>query len=510
MRAPVSITLHFKTPIFLSHITFCTDAGQGHQSAVYEISAALYSNELQNNDFIKVGRTNFMKSPKTSHEESVICTLKNFQFPGNKYKKNSTNNSYSGDQIAPVFRLSNVNEILKGVAHLRVSVLKTVNANSSPSISDLRVFGRISFMCRELEIPDNVINELYKSWEDVKQRDNNKKDSKDLANFNFFTSLENNTGRDNDKKQLNDKNCLTGKTKDDIINDPHEFLDSLTSSLMDIPMVLPCGQFVDRKNLDKYVENEAKFGRKPNDPFTGKPFSNTSYPIFDGKLKSRIDEYVLNKNGMSLSCLREKRKRENTQFDSTLIKNSKQLLIHSDIEPTQSSVNLTSNTNDNTTVQGSARLDQSIVNSHIFTENHESAQTNINDSTSSTSSIIQINNTKSKVDSVFQTVLGGRKPIINITSASSKFIKSYTQNEVSGSSKPNLVSTLRTNLSTSNKLCLKKQTKCCKCTEQKNLYQIMSCKHILCRDCIEIMFMTKEKGKFYLYNTAPIMDNNYC
>ena len=57
VRAPVSITLHFKTPIFLSHITFCTDAGQGHQSAVYELSAALYSNELQNNEFIKVGRT---------------------------------------------------------------------------------------------------------------------------------------------------------------------------------------------------------------------------------------------------------------------------------------------------------------------------------------------------------------------------------------------------------------------------------------------------------------------
>ena len=186
MRAPVSFTLHFKTPIFLSHITFCTEAGQGHQSAVYEISAALYSNDMQNNEYIRVGRTNFMKSPKASHEASVICTLKNFQFPGNKYKKNSTNYSNSGDQIAPVFRLTNVSEILKSVAHLRISILKTVNANSSPSISDLKVFGRISFMCREFEIPDTVINDLYKSWEDVKLRGNDKKDSNDLANFTFL------------------------------------------------------------------------------------------------------------------------------------------------------------------------------------------------------------------------------------------------------------------------------------------------------------------------------------
>merc|ERR1712079_852721 len=109
---------------------FCTDAGQGHQSAVYEKSAALYSNDLLNNEYIRVGRTNFMKSPKASHEASVICTLKNFQFPGNKYKKNSTIYSNSGDQIAPVFRLTNASGILKSVAHLRISILKTVNANS--------------------------------------------------------------------------------------------------------------------------------------------------------------------------------------------------------------------------------------------------------------------------------------------------------------------------------------------------------------------------------------------
>merc|ERR1711863_31432 len=89
---------------------------------------------------------------------------------------------------------------------------------------------------------------------------------------------------------------------------PKEFLDSLTLTLIKVPMVLPCGQVIDRKNLDTYLENEAKYGRPANDPYTGRPFTKTSYPIFDDKLKCRIDEYVLLKNGVDAQSLREKRK----------------------------------------------------------------------------------------------------------------------------------------------------------------------------------------------------------
>ena len=62
---------------------------------------------------------------------------------------------------------------------------------------------------------------------------------------------------------------------------------------MDIPMLLPCGQYVDRSSLDNYNQIEARWGRSPNDPFTGLAFTDTKKPIFDDKLKSRIDSFVL-------------------------------------------------------------------------------------------------------------------------------------------------------------------------------------------------------------------------
>ena len=74
---------------------------------------------------------------------------------------------------------------------------------------------------------------------------------------------------------------------------PSEFLDSLTCKRMDIPMLLPCGQYVDRSSLDNYNEIEAKWGRSPNDPFTGLVFTDARKAIFDDKLKARIDSFVL-------------------------------------------------------------------------------------------------------------------------------------------------------------------------------------------------------------------------
>ena len=76
-------------------------------------------------------------------------------------------------------------------------------------------------------------------------------------------------------------------------SDPDEFLDALTCKRMNVPMLLPCGQYVDRASLDHYNEIEAKWGRSPNDPFTGLAFTDVRKAIFDAKLKSRIDTFVL-------------------------------------------------------------------------------------------------------------------------------------------------------------------------------------------------------------------------
>ncbi|MCI4380949.1 hypothetical protein PGIGA_G00245800 [Pangasianodon gigas] len=74
---------------------------------------------------------------------------------------------------------------------------------------------------------------------------------------------------------------------------PEEFLDPLTQELMVLPMILPSGMVVDNSTLEEYQKQEAAWGRMPNDPFTGVPFTKDSKPLPNPLLKSRIDSLLL-------------------------------------------------------------------------------------------------------------------------------------------------------------------------------------------------------------------------
>ncbi|XP_060787817.1 RING finger protein 37 isoform X2 [Neoarius graeffei] len=74
---------------------------------------------------------------------------------------------------------------------------------------------------------------------------------------------------------------------------PEEFLDPLTQELMVLPMILPSGMVVDNSTLEEYQKQEAAWGRMPNDPFTGVPFTKDSKPLPNPLLKSRIDTLLL-------------------------------------------------------------------------------------------------------------------------------------------------------------------------------------------------------------------------
>ncbi|XP_061586027.1 RING finger protein 37 [Cololabis saira] len=74
---------------------------------------------------------------------------------------------------------------------------------------------------------------------------------------------------------------------------PEDFLDPLTQEVMMLPMLLPGGVSVDTTTLDEYQKREASWGRQPNDPFTGVPFTSVSYPLPNPQLKGRIDHFLL-------------------------------------------------------------------------------------------------------------------------------------------------------------------------------------------------------------------------
>ncbi|XP_042343845.1 RING finger protein 37 [Plectropomus leopardus] len=74
---------------------------------------------------------------------------------------------------------------------------------------------------------------------------------------------------------------------------PEEFLDPITQEVMMLPMLLPSGVSVDNSTLEEHQKREATWGRPPNDPFTGVPFTSTSQPLPNPTLKGRIDHFLL-------------------------------------------------------------------------------------------------------------------------------------------------------------------------------------------------------------------------
>lgn len=65
-----------------------------------------------------------------------------------------------------------------------------------------------------------------------------------------------------------------------------------------LPMLLPSGVSVDNTTLEEHQKREATWGRPPNDPFTGVPFTSTCQPLPNPQLKSRIDHFLLQKGMM--------------------------------------------------------------------------------------------------------------------------------------------------------------------------------------------------------------------
>ena len=102
----------------------------------------------------------------------------------------------------------------------------------------------------------------------------------------------------------NISNCKsTSKTKlsvpevpvvdDTKVKIPSDFQDAITWEIMMIPILLPSGYSVDQSTLEKHNREQAVWGRPPNDPFTGKSFTDSSKPVVNAALKVRIDQFLL-------------------------------------------------------------------------------------------------------------------------------------------------------------------------------------------------------------------------
>ncbi|KAH8245278.1 hypothetical protein KR032_007714 [Drosophila birchii] len=78
---------------------------------------------------------------------------------------------------------------------------------------------------------------------------------------------------------------------------PEEFLDCITWDLMVVPTVLPSGKVVDQSTITKHAAAEAKWGRKPSDPFTSLEYNDQRKTMVNMELKKRIEEFLVEHPG---------------------------------------------------------------------------------------------------------------------------------------------------------------------------------------------------------------------
>ena len=241
IRPPITLTFHFEHEIWLSHISLETQVGQQKSKGIE----------------ILIQDSRIAKTVLTNPDQKEV-TFQNFSFPGNRYRVENDQNKI---RLHP--------ESLKNIKQLKIKVFSTFQS-SVPCLANLQIWGTLapnSPLKAQLEV-----NQIWTAL--LKAR--NTPINQPFYNSNPQTSTSGVKRKEIDAKEV-----------------PAEFLDALTCKRMDVPMLLPCGQYVDRASLDRYIDNEAKWGRSANDPFTGVPFTDNRKAIFDAKLKSRIDAFVL-------------------------------------------------------------------------------------------------------------------------------------------------------------------------------------------------------------------------
>lgn len=158
---------------------------------------------------------------------------------------------------------------------LELTILR-VSGSSVPAIGMLQVWGQPSVHSTK---PQNI--KLMETWLETVAHKKNLKRCRELD--------------EHDGSKLDDTEDTRKKLKiqEEDITVPEYFLDPITFDIMCQPLILPSGIAIDSSTLEKYNLEEAKWGRLPNDPFTGLEFNGNSIrPIYDEALKSRIDTFI--------------------------------------------------------------------------------------------------------------------------------------------------------------------------------------------------------------------------
>ncbi|XP_058245445.1 RING finger protein 37 [Hemibagrus wyckioides] len=263
LRPPLHVTLHFqvKVELYRVDVELFPSGNASRRLEVLTCSEVQPANTPENDQ----ERGQFKLVGRCELREEVLTCFKHTNFkPRAPFPENPPDPPAHARQQE---LWSRGFQSLSSVAQLRISI-PYVGASSVIGIKSLAVWGVPARCCSFSEL-----EQFQKAHYNSLQRK--------ISNFSIHSPASTSA-----KPHRSDS--TTSET-----TIPEEFLDPLTQELMVLPMILPSGMVVDNSTLEEYVKREAVWGRMPNDPFTGVPFTKDSKPLPNPLLKSRIDSLLL-------------------------------------------------------------------------------------------------------------------------------------------------------------------------------------------------------------------------
>lgn len=253
---------------------------------------------------------------------------------------------------------------------------------------------------------------------------------------------------------------------------PADFLDPITCDIMSLPVTLPSGYTIDQSTLDRHVAGEKGWGRNPSDPFTGIPFTESSYPLTNTLLKERIDKYVLMEDiviGKTTGTLKRKNEESyNSTSRLTSLNPYKVFKHNSEVEiGANVATNATTTTNITTTANS----------------------TTTSNTTPTTKAITTINTT----NTINTTTTTNTNTITNASITANSTTSANTAPTAADKS-DNICSHLTKLLAKSSsfrtvELSIPKRRHCMHCfstNSEDGFYQLLCCENVICRKCVLI------------------------
>ena len=289
VRSPTNITFEFAINIEIEKIVLHGVVGS-QRSCGYEIFSfcqAKNGSALTTLDEMTVGDINsqldskiddkvFASIGKFNKLEAETFTFRNVRFkPRRPFfdLPRMTERPFDGSKhVQAEFRVRNARN-LTHVSHLIIRVNRVV-PGCVAAVRWVEIWGQPA-----LTTTPEVINKVIQIHRALNKSD----DSRHLTRASDADSR-GNRSRNTDSRHDIDE------TK---VKIPAEFLDAITCEVMMIPVLLPSGHNVDQMTLERHNREQASWGRVPNDPFTGKSFTDSSKPVHNAALKARIDQFVL-------------------------------------------------------------------------------------------------------------------------------------------------------------------------------------------------------------------------